>query len=154
MNVCLDSCFLIGLYDERDQHHRESKELFVDLFGADNPNVAVIVWPVLYESVSTQLVRHRGRTAAMERDWRRLVSSNRMIFLDDQPYRDDAFELCLRETAKPPSGYRSLSLTDRILRSVLADTNVRIDGILTFNEGDFIDVCRTSGRTIVRSNQL
>jgi predicted nucleic acid-binding protein len=149
MNVCFDACFLIGLYDTRDQHHEKSKHLFESLFEIGSPNVAVIVWPVLYESVSTQLVRHQGRTAEMERDWRRLISARQLVFLDDQPYRDDALELCLKEIARPRATYRSLSLTDRVLRAVLADTNVRVDCIITFNQADFVDVCRTSGRHIV-----
>jgi predicted nucleic acid-binding protein len=149
MNVCLDACFIIGLYDERDQHHERSVELFVDLFDSDTRNTAIVVWPVLYEAVSTRLVRHRGRTATMERDWRKLVSSNRLTFMDDDPYRDEAFDLCLRELEKPEQAYRSLSLTDRVLRGVLADMDVRIDAILTFNEKDFSDVCRASRRQVV-----
>jgi predicted nucleic acid-binding protein len=149
MNVCLDACFIIGLYDERDQHHARSVELFAELFDAETRNTAVVVWPILYEAVSTRFVRHRGRTAALERDWRKLVSSNRLIFMDDNPYRDEAFDLCLRELEKPDKAYRSLSLTDRVLRGLLADMDVRIDAILTFNEKDFLDVCRASRRQVV-----
>jgi len=72
MNVCLDACFLIGLYDERDQHHKESESLFVELFDSGTTHAMVILWPALYESISTRLVRHRDRTASLERDWRRL----------------------------------------------------------------------------------
>jgi hypothetical protein len=140
---------LIGIYDSRDQHHERSTELFAELFDTRAANVAVIVWPALYEAVSTQLVRHRQRTAAMERDWRRLASTNHLVFIDDQPYRDDAFEACLQELAKPAASYRALSLTDRVLRGILSDINLRLDGIVTFNEGDFADVCRQSGREIV-----
>jgi predicted nucleic acid-binding protein len=149
MNVCLDACFLIGLYDERDQHHERSQELFAEIFDTPARNVAVILWPALYEAVSTQLVRHRRRTSRMERDWRRLVSMRSLVFMDDQPYRDEAFELCLRELDKPPASYRPLSLTDRVLRGVLADTNARVDALMTFNIGDFADVCRKAGRQIV-----
>jgi predicted nucleic acid-binding protein len=148
MNICLDACFLIGLYDERDQHHKRSEELFADMFDSYARNVAVVVWPVLYESVSTQLVRHRRRTSDMERDWRKLVSTKRLVFMDDAPYRDDALELCFKELDKPASSYRSLSLTDRVLRSVLADANARVDGVLTFNQGDFADVCRKLDRKL------
>ena len=148
MNVCLDAGFLIGLYDERDPHHQRSQGLFADLFDTSTPNVAVVVWPILYESVSTRLVRHRGQIVALERDWRRLVSTRRLEFLDDVPYRDEALELCFQEIGRPPRNYRDLSLTDRVLRSVLADPDVRIDGIATFNEADFADVCRVSGRAM------
>ena len=33
-------------------------------------------------------------------------------------------------------------LVDTILRSIIEDANVRVAGILTFNPGDFVDVCR------------
>ena len=149
MNVCLDACFLIGLYDPRDQHHERSQELFSEMFEARTRNVAVIIWPALYEAVSTQLVRHRIRTSNLERDWRKLVSTRNLVFMDDVPYRDAAFELCFSELDKPAASYRALSLTDRVLRGVLADANARVDGVLTFNGGDFADICKRSGRQIV-----
>ncbi|HXE06575.1 MAG TPA: hypothetical protein VN612_01680 [Acidobacteriaceae bacterium] len=149
MNVCLDAGFLIGLYDERDQHHQTSSVLFTELFGdGSRPNVAVVVWPILYESVSTQLVKRRHRMIALEQDWRRLVATRRLEFLDDSLYREEALELCFQELQKPLVRYRDLSLTDRVLRGVLSDSDVRVDGIATFNEGDFVDVCRDAGRTI------
>jgi len=37
---------------------------------------------------------------------------------------------------------RSLSLVDCVLRGLLRDINVRVDAFMTFNEGDFADVCR------------
>ncbi|HEX4650029.1 MAG TPA: hypothetical protein VH250_00875, partial [Granulicella sp.] len=147
--VCLDACFLIGLYDERDQHYARSQVLFAEIFDAPARNTAVIVWPALYETVSTRLVRHQGRMARMERDWRKMLARQGLVFLEDGPYRKEAFELCLREADKPAVSYRPLSLTDRVLRSVLADTNARVDAIITFNIGDFADVCRRSNREIV-----
>jgi predicted nucleic acid-binding protein len=149
MNVCLDACFLIGLYDKSDQHHKRARELFASLFDPTTGNAGVIVWPVLYESVSTRLVRDHSRTMEMERDWRRLVSARKLIFLDDQPYRDEALELCFQETKRHRGAYRDLSLTDRVLRSVLNDKSVRVDGIVTFNTADFIDVCQSSGRRLI-----
>jgi predicted nucleic acid-binding protein len=85
MNICLDASFLIGLYDKTDQYHKLSKNLFSSLFDSDNGNAGVVVWPVLYESVSTRLVKSQVRTTEMERDWRRLISAQRLIFLDDKP---------------------------------------------------------------------
>jgi predicted nucleic acid-binding protein len=149
MNICLDACFLIGLYEKKDQHHRQSKDLFTSLFDTGARNSGVVVWPVLYESVSTRLVRDRSRVTEMERDWRRLISAKKLIFLDDKPYRDEALELCFQETQRHRGAYRDLSLTDRVLRGVLADKSVSVDGILTFNTGDFIDVCQSSGRKLI-----
>lgn len=149
MNLCLDACFLIGLYDPRDQHHARARDLFAEHFEQPSRNVAVLVWPALYEAVSTQLVRNRVRTSEMEREFRGLRALQRLDYLDDAPYREQAFDNCFMELEKPQGSYRALSLTDRVLRSVLSDVNVRVDAILTFNVGDFADVCRKSGRTVL-----
>jgi predicted nucleic acid-binding protein len=149
MNVCLDACFLIGLYDPRDSHHLEAVELFAEVFEEPSPNVAILVWPVLYESVSTQLVKQRIPTAEMERDLRSLRALRRLDYVDDTPYREEALQACFDELNRPPAAYRKLSLTDRVLRSVLLDVDNRVDAVLTFNAGDFADACKMSGRILL-----
>lgn len=44
---------------------------------------------------------------------------------------------------------RDLSLTDWVLRAVLADPKIRVDAILTFNKKEFADVCRKYNRWTV-----
>lgn len=149
MNVCLDACFLIGLYDERDKHHARSRELLEMYFGDRTRNVAIVIWPNLYELVSTRLVRDTRKTQILEQDWRILASKKRIEFLEDDPYRAEALELCFRELNKRRSSYRGLSLTDHVIRAVLADSNVQVDAILTFNPGDFADVCRSKNKLIL-----
>ena len=149
MNVCLDACFLIGLYDPRDQYHLRALELFSELFDTPGQNMAVIVWPVLYETVSTQLVKNRLNISAMERDLRSLRAAKRLDYLDDSPYRDEALDACFGELGRTPASYRNLSLTDRVLRGVLLDLNTRVDAVLTFNVKDFSDACRKSGKTVL-----
>ena len=60
--------------------------------------------------------------------------------LDEVPYREDAYEQTIR-TART----RPMSLVDMVMRLMLDDVNVRVDGLLTFNPRDFHDVCRTRG---------
>jgi predicted nucleic acid-binding protein len=149
MNVCLDACFLIGLYDDRDEHHARSRELLEQLFDEGTRNVAVIIWPVLYESVSTRLVRDSRKTQAMERELKTLASTGRLAFIEDDSYRAEALELCFQELRRPRFSYRGLSLTDRVIRAVLADSNARVDALLTFNPGDFADVCRSAQKLVL-----
>jgi len=40
---------------------------------------------------------------------------------------------------------RPMSLVDMVMRLMLDDVNVRVDGLLTFNQKDFHDVCRKRG---------
>lgn len=149
MNICIDACFLIGLHDDRDQHHARATTPFAELFEEDSNNVAIVVWPVLYESVSTQLVKRRSHLYRFERTLRILRSQLKLEYVEDGEYRDGALEACFGELGKPPARYRPLSLTDRVLREVLQDPDVRVDAILTFNAGDFSDACRRLGRLLL-----
>jgi hypothetical protein len=58
--------------------------------------------------------------------------------IGDEKYREKALDEYFATRGRP----RPLSLVDRILRAVVADPNVRLDALVTFNPGDFADVCR------------
>src|SRR5689334_6380327 len=139
--LCVDSGFLIGLYDETDQYHRKAKQYFSDFFSI-GPNKLVIPWPTIYEALATRMVRNRIRLGVLHKDWKYLQSHQRMTLLDDSPFRDRAIDECFAEVVKPAQHYRALSLADRVIRSILSDIDTRIDFFITFNPGDFADVCR------------
>ncbi len=144
--VCVDSGFLIGLYDERDSYHRLAEQHFSTYIGP-RVNQLLVPWPILYESVSTRMVSRGSRVALLEKDWKRLEAERRLVMLDDREFRQNAMEECLAEAWKTPARYRALSLTDRVLRSLLSE--IRVDVFITFNEEDFADVCRRRGQTLV-----
>ncbi len=146
--VCVDSGFIIGLYDETDSYHSVATGFFVAYFE-NTENRLLIPWPILYETVSTRMVKNRKRLDIFKRDWQTFERQKRLILLDDQEFRQDAIDECLAETNKLPQHYRSLSLADRVVRNILADKNIKIDLFITFNIGDFKDVCQRSGRIIV-----
>jgi predicted nucleic acid-binding protein len=146
--VCVDACFLIGLYDERDEHHTKAKDCFIRFFDIGNNHMAV-PWPILYETVSTQLVKDRSRMLRLESDWKKLSVRNRLELISDLPYRERVIEDCFRELGKPPGRYWRLSAADRVIRNILADRSVRISAFLTFNRGDFADVCKRVGTQLV-----
>lgn len=130
--VLTDSCFWLGLVDPTDQHHVKAREWadIVDQEGA----VLLIPWPCLYESVSTRLVRSRSRTLELEQ----LLKRPTIRLLDDSGYRDNALEEVFNAVRV---GY-SYALADSVIREMLKDINLRIDYLLTFNAGDFQDVCQ------------
>jgi predicted nucleic acid-binding protein len=146
--VCVDSGFLIGLYDESDQHHGLAEKHFSDFFDNDF-NRLLVPWPVLYETLSTRMCRRRKCIAVLESDWRKLRARGQLVLLDDHEFREDAIDECLDEIHRPRERYRALSLVDRVLRSMLSEINLRIDVLITFNEGDFADVCARRGHVIV-----
>jgi predicted nucleic acid-binding protein len=138
--ICVDSVFLLGLYDERDQYYARANELFVAYFN-NTFNRLLVPWPVLYETVSTRLVRHQKSLALFERDWRRLTGRGQLILLDDSPYRQAAIDECFSEARVQRRELRPLSLADRVIRQVLGETKIRVDVLITFNVADFADVC-------------
>lgn len=72
-HVCVDAGFLIGLYDDRDQHHEIAKGHFSRLFGGGG-NRMVLPWPILYEAVSTRMVGNRNGMNRLENDWKKRMS--------------------------------------------------------------------------------
>ena len=146
--LCVDASFLIAVYDETDQHHRTAEKRFVEYFER-TPNQLLAPWPILYETVSTRLVGHRGRMRRFRRDWLTLQREDRLRLLDDQPLRLKALGECLAELDRNVRSYRSLSLADRVIRALLASPTLRIDHFITSNLGDFADICRENKRSMI-----
>src|SRR5438309_574735 len=109
--VCVDSGFMIGLYDESDQYHKRAEEHFSNYLD-NGLNQLLVPWPILYESVSTQMVKSRNRIVTLERDWKRLQASGQLNLLDDRDFRLNAMDECLAEAQHSPGRYRALSLAD------------------------------------------
>jgi len=145
MNLCADAGFLIGLYDDRDEHHAEASNQFASYFQSGS-NRLVIPWPILYETVSTRMARRRKSLAMLERDWKRLLLRQQLELLSDLPFREGVVEECFEGLGD--HRYRALSAVDRVVRRILSDRKVRIDAFITFNPGDFADVCRQFGRQL------
>ncbi len=107
--ICVDSGFLLGLYDERDQYHSKAKDMFVEYFEGVQ-NRLLVPWPILYETVSTQISRNRKKMYNFFRDWKTLDSQRRLELLDDKPFREKAISESFEETLRNPHHYRGLSL--------------------------------------------
>lgn len=128
-NILVDSGFWFALYNPGDQHHRAALGL------ADYLDLAhlVIPFPTLYETLNTAFMRNPlsrvGFENVLQRDNVRVVT--------DEPIKQAALSLTFSETGKR----RSLSLVDHIIRLMLEDESYRIDCLVTFNVGDFIDIC-------------
>jgi predicted nucleic acid-binding protein len=146
--ICIDSGFLLGLYDERDPYHSKSKEIFVNYFNTVQ-NQLFIPWPILYETISTCLAKNRKRMGVFYRDWKILHSQGRLKFFDDKPFRERAITEAFEETLRDPRHYRGLSLTDRVIRNILSEPDLKIDYFITFNHGDFADVCKKFRRVMI-----
>jgi hypothetical protein len=71
----------------------------------------------------------------------------RLELLDDSPVRVDALAQSLAEVGR--MNYRNLSLVDQVLRLLIADRTLRIDGFITSNPNDFADVCHKFRRNML-----
>ncbi len=147
--ICIDSGLMIAMYNPRDENHSKAKSYFNDYFS-DERNKMLVPWPILYETVRTKTVRDRKQMSILMRDWKRLVIQNQLILIDDSEFRERALEECFTEIKRDPLHYRSLSLVDRVIRNILMEVNIRIDYFITFNSGDFADVCRRYNRVIIQ----
>jgi predicted nucleic acid-binding protein len=139
--ICADTGFLIGLYDPTDEFHSKAKKYFLDFFDS-GPNHLLIPWPVVYETVSTRMVKNKSGMALLQGDWKRLSAQRRLDLISDGRYRDNVVDECFEELGKPQTHYRNLSAVDRVIRKMLSDKSLRVSALLTFNPKDFIDICR------------
>ena len=137
MNICVDSGFFYALFEPRDVNHRTaiySFDTHIDPKRASNK--LLFLWPVLYEMINTRFVKFHIEKF----NWlvRYLENKNLIEYIDDTEYRED----CLIESLDFSDYYRNLSLVDRVIRKALYDYELRIDGVITFDPGDFIDICK------------
>jgi predicted nucleic acid-binding protein len=147
-DILVDTGFLLGLYDNRDQYHDRARQNFVQYFGTTR-NRLIVCWPILYETVSTRFVKNRPSMILLQTDWTRLAAQRRLALLSDLQFRDRILEECFDELRKPIRQSRNLSAVDRVIRRVLSNPAVRIGAFLTFNPGDFADVCAGSNTPMV-----
>lgn len=136
--LLVDSGFFFALFNPRDQHHSEAceKQEWLEIASV------VVPWPILYETVNTRFTRSPDRIARFES----IVHDRRRTeFVDDSPYREDALDQVL---VRGKHGH-PISLVDAVLNSILADDNIRIDAMLTFNVSDFSGVCSAKGVEIL-----
>jgi len=145
--VCVDACFLIGLYDSNDQHHQAASSQFELIFGEDSGRHTLLLpWPILYEALGTRFSRDPLKIASLERTWVYLERANRLVVLNDESYRAEPLSQQVGKTMRP------LSLADRVLRAMILENEPKFDYFLTYNVGDFIDACSRNGVQLIGSD--
>lgn len=97
---------------------------------------------MVYETLRTSFVKKRHALTQFEA----YILGPGVTYVDDAPYRDDALRLALDSSLRR---HRPLSMVDCMMRLILGERGFAIDALLTFNIGDFHDVCRDRGIEIV-----
>ena len=127
----VDTGIWIAMFDPRDQHRERIGEIAEYLDSCH----LILPWPTLYETLRTRLVRNRCALQSFEVYLKR----PRISFLDDEPYREKAIELCFSARLQT---YHPLSMVDCLIRLILEDINVKVNYLATFNNEDFMDICQ------------
>jgi predicted nucleic acid-binding protein len=129
--LLLDTGFWVAVYEERDPNYHRAGGLLSDV----SRTTILLPWPILYEVLRTRFVRRNDRVARFRSDLTRL----RIEKINDAPYRESALSDAL---GGPGVRSRGLSLVDLVLRRILEDPQLRVDGLVTFDVQHFQDVCR------------
>ncbi len=129
-NVIADTGFWYALYEPRDPFFDNANEI-VKLI--ENQNV-LIPWPSLYETINTRFTKRKDYMQPFEV----FINKPNVNLINDEEYKEKALQLSF---AYSKTGKRTFSLVDIILREILSDISFKIDYLLTFNTGDFIDIC-------------
>lgn len=127
----VDTGFWYALFDPTDDHHAIAtlKRDIVESFTLALP------WPCLYETINTRFVKNKLWVQQFEI----LLKRPRIVLVDDRNYRDRAYQLTMQWSLK---ARRAIGLVDMVMRFMLDDVNLRVGYLLTFNPGNFVDICR------------
>ncbi|MBR5212522.1 MAG: hypothetical protein IKV91_08095 [Bacteroidales bacterium] len=136
--ILVDTGFWYAVFDKRDCHKADAECLVAKYFDKSAYEI-VVPFPTMYELLRTRFVKNKE---ALE-EIRQMFQSGRITRLDDDAYRLEALELTLLESK------RNISLVDNIIRLMLDDKSVGAKGLITFNVGDFQDVCHKNSIDIL-----
>ena len=132
-SILVDTGVWYALCDSRDR--TVSQEVIDDLYARVKAHSIIMPWPIAYETLRTRFVHNRLALERFEREMR----SQRINQVDDAPYRQDALALSIESSLRRR---RPLSMVDCVLRLLIDDVSTKIRYVVTFNQPDFVDVCR------------
>ena len=130
-NIIIDTGYWYALFDSRDKYHIEANRL-ADYLELGN---ILMPYPTLYESLNTRFSKRREWMEEFEK----IIERENVTLIDDIDYKESALNLTFETTLLQN---RPISLVDTIIRIMLDDNNLKIDYLLSFNMGDFFDICQ------------
>jgi len=125
-NILVDTCFWYALYDKSDQHYDKAQKI-KDYLELGN---IIIPYPVMYETLNTYFVKK------WINGFKEIINKSTTILVSDEPYKNQALKNTLLLSSSRP-----MSLVDMVLRFMLEDVDLNINALITFNVGDFVDLC-------------
>ncbi|MDH5682666.1 MAG: hypothetical protein OEZ36_13835, partial [Spirochaetota bacterium] len=137
-----DSGFWLGLCDKKDQYHEKSKKIFEQI----KYHNLYLPWPVLYEVLRTKFIKNNLLIKTFESYLK--VRNLKLEFLSDLEFRNLAYNNVLSIIKERK---RTFSLVDAVIREMLAEEKLVIHYLITFNTGDFADICKRRNITLVNN---
>ena len=123
MNIIIDSCFWIALYNpEMHTHLTKDIEYISDFI--ENENI-IIPFPSLYEFLNSKF----SRRSDVER-FKKLISKPNYIKLDDTLYKFNALDNFFENAIY---GNNDVSLVDEIIKEIIIDQKIKIDYLISFD---------------------
>lgn len=132
-NILVDTGVWIALCDPRDL--TVSKNEIEKIYEKVSAHTIVLLWPVAYETLRTRFVKNKIALERFEKE----LKSPRIVKVDDARFREAAFSLSIDSSLRKN---RPLSMVDCLMRILMDDQNTKIDFLATFNQKDFVDICR------------
>lgn len=130
-NIIIDTGYWYALFDSRDKYHTDANNLAEYL---EIGNI-LIPYPTLYESLNTRFSKRREWMEEFEK----IILRENVTLIDDSDYKESALNLTFETTLLQN---RPISLVDTVIRIMLDDKNLKVDYLLSFNIGDFFDICQ------------
>jgi predicted nucleic acid-binding protein len=137
-NILIDTGFWYALYNRRDSLYGKANEIYEYL----SLGKVLVPYPSLYETINTRFAKD---TQGLN-DFKLLLERDNFELLDDNDYKTDALELTFNSALDLK---RPFSLVDMIIRQMLSDEKLRVNYLISFNPGDFIDICGRRNITIL-----
>ena len=125
--ILADTGFWFALFNEDDKYRSEALKIEDDI----QVHSLLIPWPTLYEAIRTKVAKRRDNVLKLKR----YIEKPSTFLVEDEIYRKESLEYVLE------NNIRHFSLVDHVVRSMLSDRSLRIDGFVSFNPKDFYDVC-------------
>lgn len=136
--IIIDTCYWYALYDSRDPYHNEANQLaeYLEL------GKIIMPFPTLYETINTRFTKRKEWMFEFES----VIKRENVILIDDSDYKNEALNLSFKSTLLQN---RPISLVDTIIRLMLDDSKLNIDYLMSFNIGDFNDICQKNRIEII-----
>ena len=123
--ILIDTCYWISLYDPTDDPKQTVEAERISTVIEDEE--IIIPFPTLYEFVNSRLSRREAKI-----EFEQLLLRPNVIQLSDTKYKEKALDNFF---IKSKYNYSDISLVDEVLKLIMADTQIKIDYIVSFDSG-------------------